>query len=535
VKIKTTIRKALTDPALLGHALKGDSWKAWRTLLIASMGETLTDEERVLFQELTHRDREPLQRVEEFVGVVGRRGGKSRAVSVLATYLAGLCEHPSLVAGETGVLLCIAPDREQAGIVLDYIEANFRKSKVLRQLIVSRTARALELRNGIEIRVKASDFRRLRGPSYIAVIADESAFWLNEGSSNPDSEILNSVRPGLATTGGPLFLISSPYARKGELWSIYNRHFGPKGDPTVLVAQGSTLTFNPGLRRSVVDRAYERDPIAAAAEFGAEFRTDIESFVSLEVVQACIKRGVYERPYQSGMRYVGFVDPSGGSADSFTLAIAHRDADSLILDCVREVRPPFSPESVCMEYAGLLKTYRITKVTGDRYAGEWPREQFRKYGVQYELSSKAKSDIYRDLLPLLNSRRVELIDNPKLVSQLVNLERRTSRGGRDSIDHPSHGHDDLANAAAGVLTSIAAPKSALGYYAVGPGGACQRDVATGNILRIGDPVTGEWRDVDRELSNREKNACIPGRSLDSDATLFNSQRGILSHPLRRQQ
>ena len=153
------------NPALLGQVLQGDSWKAWRILLIAAMGETLKEDERELFKQLTQRDHEPNRRVEEFVGVIGRRGGKSRAVSALATFIAGLCDHPSLVAGETGVLLCIAPDQEQAGIVLDYVEANFRRSKVLSQLVVSRTARALELRNGIEIRVKASDFRRLRGPS----------------------------------------------------------------------------------------------------------------------------------------------------------------------------------------------------------------------------------------------------------------------------------------------------------------------------------------------------------------------------------
>jgi hypothetical protein len=284
MKIKTSIRKAMSNPALLGHVLAGDSWRAWRMLLIAAMGEPLNDEERTLFRELTHREHEPDQRIEEFVGVIGRRGGKSRAVSVLATFIAGLCDHPSLVPGEIGVVLCIAPDQEQAAVALDYIEANFRKSKILRQLILNRTARALELRNGIEIRVRASDFRRLRGPTYVAVIADESAFWHSEGSANPDAEILNAVRPGLATTGGPLFIISSPYARRGELWSLYNRHFGMKGDPTILVAQGATRTFNPSLRQSVVDRAYDRDPTAAAAEYGAQFRTDVESFVSLVVV-----------------------------------------------------------------------------------------------------------------------------------------------------------------------------------------------------------------------------------------------------------
>src|SRR6478736_3532479 len=83
--------------------------------------------------------------------------------------------------------------------------------------------------------------------------------WMTENSTNPDTEILNAVRPGLATTFGPLFMISSPYARRGELWNIYNKHFGPSGDPSILVAQGTSRTFNPSLPQSIVDRAMERD------------------------------------------------------------------------------------------------------------------------------------------------------------------------------------------------------------------------------------------------------------------------------------
>src|SRR5205823_2793958 len=114
-----------------------------------------------------------------------------------------------------------------------------------------------------------------------------------------------------------------------------------------------------------------------------------------------------------------------------------------------------SPETAVEEFAELLKSYRVHRVTGDRYAGEWPREQFAKRGITYECSDKPKSDIYRELLPLLNSRKVELLDNPRLVTQLVSLERRTARGGRDSIDHPPGSHDDLANAFAGVAVAIA--------------------------------------------------------------------------------
>jgi hypothetical protein len=124
-----------------------------------------------------------------------------------------------------------------------------------------------------------------------------------------------------------------------------------------------------------------------------------------------------------------------------------------VLDALREVKPPFSPEQTTREFAELLKSYGITQIIGDRYAGEWPREQFGKFGVTYDPSAKPKSDLYVDLLPLINSGRIELLDHQKLINQLCGLERRTARGGRDSIDHAPGGHDDLANVVA-LLASI---------------------------------------------------------------------------------
>jgi hypothetical protein len=228
------------------------------------------------------------------------------------------------------------------------------------------------------------------------------------------------------------------------------------------VAQGASRTLNSTLPQSVVDRAMERDASSAAAEYMAEFRRDIESFVSVEAVRACVSTGVFEREPKRHISYSGFVDPSGGSADSFTMAIGHmeRGRQTVVIDCVRETKPPFSPERVVMEYAQLLKNYRINSISGDRYAGIWPVEQFAKFNIRYEQSAKPKSDLYTDLLPLINSARIELLDHPKLINQLCGLERRTARGGRDSIDHQPGAHDDLANACA----ELAAINNKYGSY-----------------------------------------------------------------------
>jgi hypothetical protein len=247
-----------------------------------------------------------------------------------------------------------------------------------------------------------------------------------------------------------LLCASSPYARKGALWNAYRRHYGQDG-AEVLVWQADTRSMNPGVSQSYIDRHIAEDAARAAAEYGAQFRSDIEGFVAREVIEAATVPGRYELP-PSGAAYSAFVDPSGGSADSMTLAIAHRDKDGrAVLDAVRECRPPFSPDNVVIEFSKLSKSYGVRRVTGDRYGGEWPSERFREHGIEYDPSEKPKSDIYRDLLPLLNSGKTELLDLPRLTNQLIGLERRTARGGRDSIDHAPGAHDDLANCVAGSL------------------------------------------------------------------------------------
>jgi hypothetical protein len=96
----------------------------------------------------------------------------------------------------------------------------------------------------------------------------------------------------------------------------------------------------------------------------------------------------------------GFVDPSGGSVDSFTCAIAHCDhvRNVVLIDAVREIKAPFSPEAPVSELATLLKSYRVYKVHGDKYAGEWPRESFAKFGISYEPSPQPKSGLYTAFL-----------------------------------------------------------------------------------------------------------------------------------------
>ena len=141
------------------------------------------------------------------------------------------------------------------------------------------------------------------------------------------------------------------------------------------------------------------------------------------------------------------------------MAIAHAHGDRLVLDLIAERRAPFSPESVVADFAATLRQYRISRVKGDRYAGEWPREAFERHGVTYVPAESSKSEAYLAFLPLLNSGRAELVDHPRLLAQLCALERRTARGGQDSVDHPPNAHDDVANAVALAMVEVSRGKA----------------------------------------------------------------------------
>lgn len=490
------------DPSLFARWFKDRAtWQAWFAFLSALFALPLTPEQLAIYQKCTGRTAPPTVAVSEAWLVCGRRAGKSFVLALVAVFLACFKDwRPFLSPGERGTVVVIATDRRQARIIMRYTRALLLEVPLLADLVERERDEGFDLSCGITIEIGTASFRSVRGYTIVAALLDEIAFLpTNELAAEPDFEILAALRPGMATLRGSMLLCaSSPYARRGALWDAHRRHFAKDGDP-VLVWKADTRTMNPTVSRQVIDEAYERDPASANAEYGAEFRSDIEGFISREVVEACVTEGRFERPPRSGQRYHAFTDPSGGSNDSFTMAIAHREGDHALLDALREVRPPFSPESVITEFAELCRAYGISRITGDRYAGEFPREQFRRHGIRYELSAKPKSDLYRDLLPLLNSRRVELLDHPRLVAQLVGLERRTARSGRDSIDHARGGHDDIANAVAGALLGSSAPQQRLrmwtapGPYVGGPP-PIELDPATGRPIRQERPP--RWVTVD---------------------------------------
>lgn len=472
------ILDASTDMDLFGRWFAADSWRPWRVFLAALFGLPMpTAQDVETFTRHTGRRQYAVgEPAREGWVVVGRRGGKSRVAALVAVFLACFRDYSHVLApGEVGTLAVIAADRRQSRVVMRYIVGFLEAVPMLKAMVVNRTKETIELSNRVVIEVHTASFRAVRGYTLIGVICDEIAFWgTDDAGANPDTEILAGLRPGMATVPGALLLcISSPYARRGALWEAYRQHYGKDND-AVLVWQADTRAMNCTVDPQVIADAYEQDEAAASAEFGALFRRDIASFITRETVDACVIPDRHELPPAMGRHtYRAFCDPSGGSIDSMTLAVAHYEPPKrksgsstengargrVVLDVVREARAPFDPSRVVSDFAGVLRAYGIASVRGDRYGGAWPADRFREHNILYAPADKTKSQIYVETLPLLTSGQVELLDNRRLVGQLLNLERRTSRAGKDSIDHGPGAHDDLINAAAGALLACRRPRA----------------------------------------------------------------------------
>ncbi|WP_142494757.1 hypothetical protein [Thalassovita litoralis] len=223
------------------------------------------------------------------------------------------------------------------------------------------------------------------------------------------------------------------------------------------LAEGRIGAFDAGRWTQATNSLLRDDAARASAEYLAQFRSDVEQFIAQDQVQAAQRSKPLELPRQEGIIYTAFVDPGGGGKDEYTLAIGHREGDRLVVDLVHGRKG--NPAAITADYAKTLKSYGIFRVAGDRYAGAWVPTEFSRHGITYEPAPGTRSELYASFAPALNSGVVELPACDVLERQLVALERRTTRGGRDIIDHAPGAHDDRANAVAGVVAQLAKKRS----------------------------------------------------------------------------
>jgi phage terminase large subunit-like protein len=215
------IIQALQDQNVFAPHFKGNSWDAWRVFLAALFGLPLTPDQHLLFKQFTGRTTAPTSPLREAWLVVGRRGGKSFVLAVVAVFLACFKDwKPYLGPGEVGTIMIIAKDRQQARAIKRFISGLLRETPMLAPMIEDETAESIRLRNRIVIEIHTASYRSTRGYTIIAALLDEIAIWeSDEFAAEPDVD--DAIKPVMLTVPGSVLLCaSSPHARRGA----YRKH-----------------------------------------------------------------------------------------------------------------------------------------------------------------------------------------------------------------------------------------------------------------------------------------------------------------------
>lgn len=468
---RLTIVQALADHALFGGlpAFRDlTSWRAWLVFLAAVYGLAFSalrvvglseDESLRIFQQHTGRSTydPPAGGYPENVCIVGRQSGKTRVAGTIADF-ESMTTTPEADGTDLYAVLVAQDQRSSLRSLFSYARAPFDCVPVLVRSVVARRAETLQLDSGVTLAVYPCRPAAVRSIRAIVVVCDELAFYRSSEGYPTDLEMLRAVRPALATTGGKLIILSSPYGQTGALYELHRKHFG-RDDAPVLVWQASAATMNPTLPADYLSRMEQNDPEAYRSEVLGEFRAGVSTLMDPDALAACVDAGVRERAPEPHCVYGGSADVASGSGkDSFGVSIAHKDGDRVELDVSRAWRPPFNPSGVIAEAAELLKRYGLTEVHGDRYAPGFVAEGFRVHGLTYCASARTTSETYLELLPLVNAGTVRLLDHPELLRELRGLERRRGLSGRDRVDHRPGAHDDRAAAAAMALVVAATPR-----------------------------------------------------------------------------
>jgi hypothetical protein len=434
--------------------------------------DTIEEYRRRLFvQMFDERDPDDTTRPRYSMLLAGRGKKGAKSLDAVLAALIALLKDDS-IRGNTVYLL--ASDEGQATDDFELLVKLLRKNP---HLLARLTIHAKEVRRrdgGGVIRVlPAGDVEGLHGKSYRLAVFDEIhtyRTWDVLEALAPDmhrvdaQQWITSYASIYNKPGVPLFDLCA-IGRRGEdpgmlfswyssLWSTDPAHMDPamppelRANPT-LASVPRWETFIEGQRRRLPFSKFRR-------LFWNEPGVPEGSVFAVETIMDAIDRGVPKRAYIPGVRYVAFVDMSGGSSDSAVLCIAHVESyrGRVIVDLIMDQGPPppFNPRDAVARFVTAMREYRIGVVVGDKFAGTTFAWDFQQAGVRFRPSTKSAADLYLELEPKMTAGEVRLVDQPLLEQQLLGLVWRGHKP-----DHLSGEHDDWSNAMAGAVVYASDP------------------------------------------------------------------------------
>ena len=194
------ILAAMNDKKLFAPWFRDpQTWAAWRVFLSCLFGLPMNDEQHALAQQCMGLPEVAAGAFTEAWLIVGRRGGKSLILAMIAVFLALFKDWTAnLVPGERGTVLVLAADRRQAQSIMRYARSLCEEVPLLAAKVERATSEEIEFKGRVGIEVATASYRTVRGRTLIAALLDEIAFFRSDDSVNADHEILDAIRPAMA-------------------------------------------------------------------------------------------------------------------------------------------------------------------------------------------------------------------------------------------------------------------------------------------------------------------------------------------------
>ncbi|MBI5531510.1 MAG: hypothetical protein HY898_02265 [Deltaproteobacteria bacterium] len=447
---------------------------AQRTVLKSFWGEPLDADELAMFRTLTGNERakpNPGGTREAWV-CAGRRGGKTTRIAAPCAVAAALDTslRVGLAPGERLRILTIAP-------TIEHTRQDFHAIKgLLAVLGIPHTARDGDLEielSGAPVLFQSAVATALGPRSGTAgfVVIDEAALLPTTPEAvGYDKDVIASVKPALATTGGRLLVLSSPWAQAGEHYRLTVKERG-KATARRVSFWGPTWIWNPSLTEAMTHEL-EEDLRRWQREYAALAGATEDSYFAPTDIDAVVDTGVRERPPVPGQRYAAGLDVAF-RRDRTVLTIGHREyraqlsappLDVIVVDLIRVWKPtpgvPLDFDKLMAEVAAIVHRYRDPKVGRDAFASDAVLSALKQRGIaSAELSMAPASQALRfDMLAQrIATSRFRLVDEPIAIEELKGLRVKLHAGGRIEIAAPnrSGAHDDCADSIA-LMVELAA-------------------------------------------------------------------------------
>jgi hypothetical protein len=412
----------------------------------------------------------------EVVLALGRRSGKNLMAAILANHDAlfrDLRRH--LRRGQRRYVVCVAANREQAGLTLDYCRQLLEGSP-LREALVDETSDELTIRQPatgalVSIKTMPCSARAGRGLAISTLIMDELAHWVSDTDGYQVADrVHRALSPSTADFGeqGRLLYLSTPWGRAGLFFTLFERaSSGAHADMLAITAP--SWEMNPKLDGAFFEREQAKDPDLFRGEYGAEFLASGAQFLPYERIEAAVDDERFELPAAELKGAVAGIDAAWAS-DPFALAIVGRDHEDprlLRLAAVRSWRPPKGDElsiGVLDEIAALCRAYGVGQVVCDQYCSAPVRQLLGQRGIsarEHTMTAPSKTGIFSTLKAKLLAGELELYREKQLLEELARVEA-VYGGGSASIRLPRVGgsHCDMAQSLAQAVHALAGGQSA---------------------------------------------------------------------------